>query len=45
MGVPVAILGVIFFIVVGLMVALAPKPRLIDGRQERAGSRGRRRRG
>ena len=27
MGVPVAILGVIFFVVVGLMVALAPKPR------------------
>ena len=27
MGVPVAILGVIFFVVVGLMVAFAPKPR------------------
>ena len=36
MGVPVAILGVIFFVVVGLMVALAPKPRLTT-----AGKKGR----
>jgi uncharacterized membrane protein/protein-disulfide isomerase len=37
MGVPVAILGVIFFTVVGLMVAFAPKPRLIPaGKKVRA---------
>jgi uncharacterized membrane protein/protein-disulfide isomerase len=36
MGVPVAILGVIFFTVAGLMVAFAPKPRPIQ-----AGKKGR----
>jgi uncharacterized membrane protein/predicted DsbA family dithiol-disulfide isomerase len=37
MGVPVAILGVIFFTVTGLMVAFAPKPRPIPaGRKGRA---------
>ena len=47
MGVPVAILGVIFFTVVGLMVALAPKPRLTPGGNGKkgAGRRSRRRRG
>ena len=37
MGVPVAILGVIFFVVVGLMIALAPKPRPTAAGKKRRG--------